>query len=217
MTNDPAYDAVEKAKRQRTSGNPAGAAQTLEAYLASDPHAVRPRLELANIYVYDLQNRDVGIMQLEVLQDLAPDDTDVLKAVTTVKMTHKKYNADVDRDYRRLVELVVPHKDPAEFAAVCAAYAVFLRKQMLDFPRAGEYYEKATAACPDRYEYHQDYAVLLLNDLKDYVRAKHELEEVLRLRPDSASARKNYDLLLKEKFDKNGQPKKGLFSRLRGR
>lgn len=217
MTNDLAYDAVEKAKRQRTSGNPTGAVKTLEEYLATDPHAIRPRLELANIYIYDLQNRDVGIMQLEVLQELAPDDTDVLKAVTTVKMTHKKYNMDVDRDYRHLAELVVLHKDPAEYAGVCAAYAVFLRKQILDFPRAGEYYEKATAACPDRYEYHQDYAVLLLNDLKDYAKAKHELEEVLRLRPDSISARKNYDLLLRDKFDKNGQPKKSLLSRLRGR
>ena len=118
--------------------------------------------------------------------------------------------------YTRLVGLVAARKDPKEFAQVCAAYAVFLRRQMVDFPKSGEYYEKAIAAVPDAYEYHQDYAVLLLNDLKDYPKAKTELEEVLRLKPNSISARKNYDLLMKTKYDKDGNLKKpSFFSRFR--
>ena len=87
---------------------------------------------------------------------------------------------------------------------------------MVDFPKSEEYYEKAIAAVPDAYEYHQDYAVLLLNDLKDYPKAKTELEEVLRLKPNSISARKNYDLLMKTKYDKDGNLKKPtFFSRFR--
>jgi len=87
---------------------------------------------------------------------------------------------------------------------------------MVDFPKAAEYYEKAVVADPGAYEYHQDYAVLLLHDLKDYVKAKRELEEVLRLKPNSLSARKNYDLLMKTKFDEDGNlKKKGFLSRFR--
>ncbi len=217
MSNDPAYEALAKAKNQRESNNPEGAAQTLEDYLAKDPHCIAPRLELANLYVYDLNRRKVGIMQLNVLMELAPDSIEVLKAATTVKMTDKHYNKEVDEEYQKLVGLVAARHDPAEFGAVCAAYAVFLRLQLTDFARSGEYYEKATAACPDRYEYHQDYAVLLLNDLKDYPKAKHELEEVLRLRPESASARKNYDILMKQKFNADGTVKRSLWKKMRGK
>ncbi|MDD4668842.1 MAG: hypothetical protein WCQ63_03240 [Methanomethylophilus sp.] len=216
MSNDPVYDAVAKAKRQRESGNPAGAAQTLEACLATDPHCIAPRLELANIYVYDLKQRRTGLMQLDVLLDLDPDNIEVLKAATTVKMTDKHLNQEVDEEYRKLVQLVAARKDPREFGAVCAAYAVFLRLQLTDFTKAGEYYEKAVAACPDRYEYHQDYAVLLLNDLKDYPKAKHELEEVLRLRPESASAKKNYNVLMQQKFNADGTVKKTFWQKMRG-
>ncbi len=214
--SDPAYEAVSKARRQVDGGNPEGAAETLRNYLAGDPDAVSPRLELAKVLVYNLKKREEGIQQLEVILSADPDNVDALKASTTVRMTDKKYRKEVDADYRRLVALT-PEKDRAEYAKVCAAYAVFLRKQMVDFPRSAEYYEKAIAADPGAYEYHQDYAVLLLNDLKDYEKAKTELEEVLRLRPNSLSARKNYDLLMKTKFDADGNLKKkqGLLGRFR--
>ena len=214
--SDPVFEAVSKAKRQEESGNPKAAAETLEKFLSENPMSIPPRMELARIYIYKLNDREFGITQLDVILDMDPDNIDALKAATTVMMTDKKYRFRVDEDYSHLVSLVTARKDPKEFAQVCAAYAVFLRRQMVDFPKSGEYYEKAIAAVPDAYEYHQDYAVLLLNDLKDYPKAKTELEEVLRLKPNSISARKNYDLLMKTKYDKDGNLKKqGFFSRLR--
>ena len=214
--SDPVFETVSKAKRQEESGNPTAAAETLEKFLSENPLSIPPRMELARLYIYRLGDREFGITQLDVILDMDPDNIDALKAATTVMMSDKKYRFRVDEDYTRLVGLVAARKDPKEFAQVCAAYAVFLRRQMVDFPKSGEYYEKAIAAVPDAYEYHQDYAVLLLNDLKDYPKAKTELEEVLRLKPNSISARKNYDLLMKTKYDKDGNLKKPtFFSRFR--
>lgn len=214
--SDPVFETVSKAKRQEESGNPKAAAETLEKFLSENPLSIPPRMELARLYIYRLSDREFGITQLDVILDMDPDNIDALKAATTVMMSDKKYRFRVDEDYTRLVGLVAARKDPKEFAQVCAAYAVFLRRQMVDFPKSGEYYEKAIAAVPDTYEYHQDYAVLLLNDLKDYPKAKTELEEVLRLKPNSISARKNYDLLMKTKYDKDGNLKKpSFFSRFR--
>lgn len=214
--SDPVFETVSKAKRQEESGNPKAAAETLEKFLSENPMSIPPRMELARLYIYKLDDREFGITQLDVILDMDPDNIGALKAATTVMMSDKKYRFRVDEDYTRLVGLVAARKDPKEFAQVCAAYAVFLRRQMVDFPKSGEYYEKAIAAVPDAYEYHQDYAVLLLNDLKDYPKAKTELEEVLRLKPNSISARKNYDLLMKTKYDKDGNLKKpSFFSRFR--
>ncbi|MBQ2486609.1 MAG: hypothetical protein II518_06085 [Candidatus Methanomethylophilus sp.] len=214
--SDPVFETVSKAKRQEESGNPKAAAETLEKFLSENPLSIPPRMELARLYIYRLGDREFGITQLDVILDMDPDNIDALKAATTVMMSDKKYRFRVNEDYTRLVGLVAARKDPKEFAQVCAAYAVFLRRQMVDFPKSGEYYEKAIAAVPDAYEYHQDYAVLLLNDLKDYPKAKTELEEVLRLKPNSISARKNYDLLMKTKYDKDGNLKKPtFFSRFR--
>ena len=214
--SDPVFETVSKAKRQEESGNPKAAAETLEKFLSENPLSIPPRMELARLYIYRLGDREFGITQLDVILDMDPDNIDALKAATTVMMSDKKYRFRVNEDYTRLVGLVAARKDPKEFAQVCAAYAVFLRRQMVDFPKSGEYYERAIAAVPDAYEYHQDYAVLLLNDLKDYPKAKTELEEVLRLKPNSISARKNYDLLMKTKYDKDGNLKKPtFFSRFR--
>lgn len=214
--SDPAYEAVCKARRQDDGGNPEGAAETLKAYLSTDPSCESARLELARLFIYRLEMRDVGIEQLQVLLEEHPDNIDALKAATTVMMTNKRFRKQVDEDYRHLIELIAPRKDPAEYAKVCAAYAVFLRQQMVDFEGAAKYFELALQASPKSYEYHQDYAVLLLHDLKDYMKAKEELEIVLELRPNSISARKNYDLLMKTKFDSEGNlKKKGLLSRLR--
>ena len=214
--SDPVFETVSKAKRQEESGNPKAAAETLDTHLSANPLSIPPRMELARLYIYRLGDREFGITQLDVILDMDPDNIDALKAATTVMMSDKKYRFRGDEDYTRLVGLVAARNDPKEFAQVCAAYAVFLRRQMVDFPKSGEYYEKAIAAVPDAYEYHQDYAVLLLNDLKDYPKAKTELEEVLRLKPNSISARKNYDLLMKTKYDKDGNLKKpSFFSRFR--
>lgn len=129
-----------------------------------------------------------------------------MKASLTILSRDKKNRKLVDQRYRHVIEL-----DPG--SDIYNEYARFLRNQMLDFKRSAEYYEMAIAISPDRYEYHQNYAVLLLMDLKDYSKARTELEDVLRLDPGNISARKNYDMLLRTKFDANGNPKKGLFSR----
>ncbi len=213
--SDPAFEAVSKAARQEESGNPEAAANTLETFLKANPMSIPPRLEYARLCIYKLDRRDDGMTQLDVILDMDPDNIDALKASTTVRMTNKKYRKQVDADYAHLVDLVAARKDPVEYAQVCAAYAVFLRKQMVDFPKSEQYYLLAIHARPDAYEYHQDYAVLLLNDLKNYPKAKEELETVLKLRPNSISARKNLDLLMKTKYDKDGNLKKeGFFSRL---
>ena len=209
--SDPAFEAVSKARRQTEGGNPEGACTTLQEYLSKDPGCSKARLELARVLIYELDRKRDGIEQLDILLAEDPANLDALKAAATVKMSDKKFRDEVDDYYKKIIALT-PEKDRKGYAKVCAAYAVFLRAQMVDFPASGDYYEKAIAYDPDAYEYHQDYAVLLLNDLKDYVKAKHELEEVMRLKPNSLSARKNYDLLMKTKFDKDGNPKKkGLF------
>ena len=86
---------------------------------------------------------------------------------------------------------------------------------MVDFKKAGEYYEKAIELEPNRYEYHQNYAALLLNDLKDYEKAKQELEILMDLKPGDFKAKSNYDRLMRERFDKNGNVKKQRFGFLR--
>ena len=198
---DAAYEAISKAKRQVEGGNVKGAVETLESYLETDPHNVKPRLQLANIAYYNLKDTNYGDMQMNVVLDLEPDNVDALKASVTVLLKDKKNNKLTDERFVKLLKL-------SPSAELYGMYAVFLKMQMLDFPKAAEYYEMAIALNPNKYEYHQNYAVLLLNDFRDYEKAKHELEEVMRLKPGDAKIKKNYDMLLKKKFDKNGNLKK---------
>ncbi len=208
MTSDPVYEAISKARRQVNGNNPAGAANTLEAYLATDPHNTRPRLELAKIAVYELDDIGYGVMQLEIILDLEPDNVDAMKAAVTVMSKDKKYNKRTAEILERLLV-----SEPS--ADVYNLYAKFLRRQTGDFRKAGEYYEKALQLRPDDYDIHQNYAVLLLNDLKDYVKAKAELEYLMSVKPADQNLRKNYERLMKQKFDKNGNVKRSLFGRLR--
>lgn len=206
---DAAYEAMSKAKRQAESGNPQGAVDTLEAYLATDPHNTKPRLLLADIIIHKLEDMKYGMMQLDIILDLEPDNTDALKALITVLSKDKKNNKETDERFRQLIE-----SDPS--ALVYNEYAKFLRHQMTDFKKAQEYYEKAIAMDPSKYEYHLNYSVLLLNDIKDYPKAKEELEILLGMKPNDALVKKNYDKLMREKFDKDGNPKKtlsGIFKR----
>lgn len=214
MSADPAYDAVKRARNQDEGGNPEGAVKTLEDYLATDPHNVYARMEMARILVYSLKNRDMGLFQLGIILDLDPDNVEALKASATVKSVVRGRESEADDEFTHLITLLEDTRDKEEYASVCAAYAVFLRKQMKSYDKAAEYYEKAVAADPDRYEYHQDYAVLLLNEMRDYVKARHELEEVLRIKPNHLSARKNLDQLLATKFDRDGNVKLSFVEKL---
>lgn len=207
MGSDKAYEAVTRAKNQDSGGNPEGAVKTLEDYLVTDPHNTYVRMELARILTYSLENKQQGLFQLQVVLDIEPDNIDALKASTTVKSVIRERASEADAEFRHLIDMVYSRGDKAEYASVCAAYAIFLRKQMRDYQAAGDYYEKAVTADPDRYEYHQDYAVLLLNEYRDYPKARHELEEVLRLKPNHLSAKKNLDKLVRTKFDSDGNVK----------
>ncbi|MFT0898485.1 hypothetical protein [Candidatus Methanoprimaticola sp. MG2] len=206
--SDPAFEAITKARNQASSGNPTGAANTLERYLETDPHNTRPRLVLAEIAVHSLNDVEYGLMQLNVILDLEPDNVDAMKAMTTVLAKDKRNNKKTSELFERIVVL-------SPTAESYNAYARFLRNQMTDFRKAAEYYEKAIALDPNEYTYHQNYAVLLLNDIRDYAKAKEELETLMELKPADASVRKNYDRLLKEKFDKDGNPKKSFRDRFR--
>lgn len=206
--SDPAFEAITKARNQASSGNPTGAANTLERYLETDPHNTRPRLVLAEIAVHSLNDVEYGLMQLNVILDLEPDNVDAMKAMTTVLAKDKRNNKKTSELFERIVVL-------SPTAESYNAYARFLRNQMTDFRKAAEYYEKAIALDPNEYTYHQNYAVLLLNDIRDYAKAKEELETLMELKPADASVRKNYDRLLKEKFDKAGNPKKSFRDRFR--
>jgi len=195
--SDPIYEVISKAKRQAESGNADGAVKTLEVYLEKDQENVEVRLLLARTLIFDLKKVEEGTVQLYLALEYGPDNVDVMKAAVTVLMRNKKNNAKVTELFERLMTL-----DPD--SELYNMYAKFLRVQKTDFKTAGEYYEKAIALNPRKHEYHQNYAVLLLNDLKDYEKAKVELETLMELDPGNVSAKKNYDLLMKKKFDKNG-------------
>ena len=202
---DPEYEAISKAKRQAESNNVSGAVSTLESYLEGCPQSAKARIALARTLIYDAKEVDRGIEQLSIVLEADADNVDALKASVTVLIKDKKNNKEVSEKYERLLVL-----EPS--AEVYNGYARFLRQQKLDFKRSAEFYEKAIRAAPGKYEYHQNYAVLLLNDIKDYQKAKEELEIVMKLNPGNASAKKNYDLLMKKKFDADGNVKKGKFS-----
>lgn len=206
--SDPAFEAITKARNQASSGNATGAVNTLEAYLSTDPHNTKPRLVLAEIAVRDLQDKEYGLMQLDIILDLEPDNLDAMKAKASVLASDKRRNKETAELFGRIVEA-----DPR--AETYNEYARFLRNQMTDFRKAGEYYEKAIALDPDNYVYHQNYAVLLLNDLKDYRKAKSELELLMELKPADQKVRSNYDKLMRTKFDKNGEVKQSFMGRFR--
>ena len=208
MSSDPAYDACSKAKRQYDSGNIQGAVDTLEEYLKGDPHNCKVRLQLAQHILYGLKNEQYGLMQLDVIMDIDPDYVDGLKAQISFLAENKKNNKETNEKFQRLIEL-----EPT--ADLYNSYARFLRNQMIDFPKAQEYYEKAIALNPGKNEYHQNYAALLLNDIKDYQKAKEELELLMELKPGDWKVKDNYDRLMREKFDKDGNVKKSRLGFLR--
>ena len=208
MSADPEYYAVSKAKRQYESGNPQGAVETLEDYLKTDPHNCKARLHLAQYYIFGLKEFETGMMQLDIILDIDPGYEDALLAQVAATSKYKKYNDDTNKKFEKLIEI----KPTAD---VFNAYGRFLRHQMVDFKKSGEYYEKAIALEPNRYEFHQNYAALLLNDLKDYQKAKTELEILMKLKPEDKKVKENYDRLMKEKFDKDGNLKKSRFGFLK--
>ena len=206
---DTAFEAITRARNQASSGNPAGAAETLEAYLATDPHNTGPRLVLANIAIKDLDDEKYGLMQLDIILDLEPENVDAMKAKASYLAHDKRNNKETSVLFERILN-VAPSAD------VYNEYARFLRNQMTDFRKAAENYEEAIRLDPRNYIYHQNYSILLLNDLKDYAKAKTELEILMDMKPGDVMIKRNYEKLMREKFDKDGNvKKKGLLGKLR--
>jgi tetratricopeptide (TPR) repeat protein len=198
---DPEFEVTSKAKRQAESGNPQGAVETLESFLKTEPQKTKARLQLARTLIYDMKNVEGGIIQLEVILDQDPENSDAMKALVTVLAMHKKNNKKTCMYYDKLLKT-------CSDAELFNSYAIFLRIQMTDFKVSAQYYEKAISLDPREPAYHRNYAVLLLKDLKDFEKARSELETLMRLDPGDVSAKKNYDLLMEKKFDSQGNLKK---------
>lgn len=205
---NPEYEAVSKAKNQRESGNAEGAIDTLENYLRTDPHNTGPRMLLAEISIFDLKRKDYGLLQLNIILDLEPDNYDARKALVTVLKNEKTSAKEADLHYKYLVE------NCQEDADLMNSYAVFCKMQLADFNKASEYYQKAILLKPSNPGYRLNYAILLVNDLKNYTEGRRQLEKVVELDPSNLRATTALKKLEKDKF-RDGQEKKGFFSRFK--
>jgi Tfp pilus assembly protein PilF len=199
---DKAFEAMSKARRQRDSGNIKGAVATLESYLETDPHNTKPRLLLAEILVFGSDSRSYGMMQLDIILDLEPDNHDARKALVTVLKDKKKNNRECDEHYRYLVEHC-----PND-AELMNSYAIFNKLQLVDFDRAEEYYLKAIALDPGNSGYRLNYAYLLSGDMDRSVDAKEQLEAALSYDPSNADVNRALVQLMERRFNADGTPKK---------
>ena len=202
---DAEYEAISKAKRQRDSGNPKGALDTLEAYLLGDPYNAKVRMLVSQI-AFSCKMDEYGLLQLDAIIDFDPDNIEARKALVTVLKKNKRNNKETEELFEYLVEHC-PDDD-----ALMNSYAIFCKMQLTDFKRAAEMYERAIAIDPDKSEYHLNYSILLVNDLKDYQKGREELERAVELDPYNLRAKDALERLIRKKF-KDGRPKKGLFSK----
>lgn len=201
---DAEFEAMTKARNQRDSGNFKGAVDTLENYLRTDIYNTKVRLLLAEI-AFKSDLKDYGMVQLEAILDIEPDNLDALKALVTILKQDKKTIKEAKKYYDHLVELCPNDPD------IINSYGVFCKYQLVDYKLSEEYYLKAIAMNPKNADYHMNYAILLVNDLKEYTKGKEELEKTIELDPNNTGAKEAYRKLLKTKF-KNGKEKKTLTS-----
>jgi len=199
---DEAYEAMSKARRQRDSGNIKGAVSTLESYLKKDPHNTKPRLLLAEILVYSSDSRSYGMMQLDVILDLEPDNHNARKALVTVLKDKRKNIGECDRHYRYLIEHCPRDAD------LMNSYAIFCKLQLVDFDRAEAHYLKAIALEPRNPDYRMNYAYLLAGDMDRPADAKEQLETILSYDPADAKAERALIQLMERRFNPDGTPKK---------
>lgn len=201
---DAAYEAMKKAKNQRDSKNVQGALDTLEDYLLTDIYNTEVRMLAAQI-AFDNGMKDYGMLQLDVIIDIDPENIDARKALVTILKKNKKDT----KEAHELFEYLVQHCP--EDDSLWNSYGVFCRMQLTDFKKAAECYEKAISIRPDVADYHLNYSIVLVNDIKDYVKGRAELEEGIRLDPTNQRAKDAHARLMKKKF-RNEVPKKSLFS-----
>lgn len=202
---DAEYDTINWAKRQRDSENPKGAIETLESYLLKDPYNVKVRM-LASQIAISSGMKDYGLLQLDVVIDLDPENIEARKALVTILKKERRHRKESGELFEYLVEHC-PEDD-----AILNSYAIFCKMQLTDFKRAAELYERAISLRPNHAEYHLNYSILLVNDLKDYAKGRAELERAIELNPTDQRAKDALERLLRKKF-KGDVPKRGLFSR----
>lgn len=204
---DAEFEAISKAKRQRDSGNPKGALDTLEAYLLKDPYNAKVRMLVSRI-AFSCNMNQYGLIQLDAIIDFDPENVEARKALVTVLKKNKRNN----RETKELYDWLAEHCP--EDAEVFNSYAIFSKMQLTDFKKAAGLYERAIELEPNVAEYHLNYSILLVNDLKDFVKGRSELEKAIELDPYNQRAKDALDRLIKKKF-RDGELKKGLFSRFK--
>ena len=202
---DAEYEAISKAKRQKDSGNPQGALDTLEAYLLNDPYNAKVRMLVSQI-AFSCGKDQYGLLQLDAIIDFDPDNIEARKALVTILKKNKRNN----KESKELFDYLIEHcPDDAD---LFNSYAIFSKMQLTDFHKSAELYERAIEINPNVAEYHLNYSILLVNDLKDYEKGRKELERAVELDPYNIRAKDALERLIKKKF-KDDRPKKGLFSR----
>ncbi len=200
-------DAIKKAMNQSASNNNSGAIETLEAYLAQDPHNNKVRMVLANIAFKNMM-LNYAIMQLGIIIDIDPDNVEARKALLTIYKGDKKTIKEAQQQFSYLLERFPDDPD------LHNSYGIFCRMQLLNNKKAEESYLKAIELRPDESTYHMNYAILLVNDLKRYDEGRAQLEKAIELDPNNERAKDALNKLLVKKYPKEA-PKKKFFSFLR--
>ena len=200
-------DAIRKAQNQSASNNNSGAIETLEAYLAQDPHNIRVRMVLANIAFKNMMI-NYAIMQLKIIIDIDPENIDARKALLTIYKGDKKTIKEAREQFDYLLERFPDDAD------LHNSYGIFCRMQLLDNKQAEQSYLRAMELDPDVSAYHMNYAILLVNDLKRYDEGRQQLERAIELDPSNERAKDALHKLMVKKYPKE-LPKKRMFSFLR--
>lgn len=205
---DAAFEARKKAENQRSSKNVKGAIKTLEDYLVTDPHNNRVRMDLAKLYIYDANDVNFGLVQLDTILDIDPDFDDARKALVTVLKRKKKYNKETSMHFSVLLEKYPDDVD------LLHSYGIFCREQLLDFTKARECFEKCVSMSPSNKLYRLSYASILANDLREYEEARNQLRIVLELDPSNKKAIDALERLSKRKYRKDKGRRGGLIGLL---
>ena len=204
---EPGYEARKKAENQRSSGNIQGAIDTLEAYLYTDPHNCRVRMDLARLYVIEKNDKDFGMVQLDAILDIDPNYDDARKALVSILKNNKKYNDETKQHF----DILLP-KYPKDHALI-HAYGTFCREQLLDFQTARESFERCVELEPNNVIYRLSLASVLINDLRMYDSGREQLLIADRLQPGNKKTLDALKRLQKKKFQGDKGPKKGFLTR----
>lgn len=204
---EPGYEARRKAENQRASGNIDGAIETLEAYLYTDPHNCRARMDLARLYIIEKDNKDFGLVQLDAILDIDPDYDDARKALVSVLKNNKKYNKETAEHF----DILLP-KYPDDLALL-HTYGTFCREQLLDFEKARECFETCVKREPNNVMFRLSLASVLVNDLRMYDTGREHLLVADKLQPNNKKTKDALRRLQKKKFQGDKGPKKGFLTR----